>query len=308
MNTPIVFIIFNRPDPTAQVFAAIRQARPSQLLVIADGPRADRPDDEEKCRVARSVIDQVDWPCEVLTNYAEKNMGCKYRVASGLDWAFSLVEEAIIFEDDCLPHPSFFPYCEELLGKYRDDRRIGIISGHNNLFGYRRNSDSYYFSNIPYIWGWATWKRTWEAYDFNISDWPEVRDSGRLKDIFHHDIEVQSWTSIFDHQYDGYFNAWDYQLMFTSLINNWLNIIPNTNLISNLGFDTDATHTKNPQDPLSKQLSEEMVFPMIHPKFFIHDQISERKVFYKSVYSPFTLRWERKIKRFYKEYKDKKNQ
>jgi hypothetical protein len=198
MNTPVVLIVFNRPDPTAQVFAAIREAQPSQLFLISDGPRANRPDDLEKCRAVRAVIDQVDWPCDVQTNYAEKNMGCKYRVASGLDWVFSVVEEAIILEDDCLPHPSFFKYCEELLEKYRDDRRIGIISGHNNLFGYRRSADSYYYSNIPYIWGWATWRRTWEAYDFNISLWPEVRDSNRLKDIFKHAIEVNTWTSIFD--------------------------------------------------------------------------------------------------------------
>jgi hypothetical protein len=308
MNTPVALIVFNRPDSTAQVFAAIRAAQPPQLFIISDGPRADRPEDLEKCQAVRAIVDQVDWPCDVQTNYAEKNMGCKYRVASGLDWVFSLVEEAIILEDDCLPHPSFFTYCESLLEKYRDDRRIGIISGHNNLFGYRRSSDSYYYSNIPYIWGWATWRRTWEAYDFNISLWPEVRDSGRLKDIFKHDIEVKTWTSIFDYQYDGYFNAWDYQLTFASLVNNWLNIIPSTNLISNLGFTDDATHTKNSKDPLSKQLTQEMIFPLTHPKVMIHDQVSERKVFYKSVYSPFTLRWERKIKKFWKEYQDKKNE
>ncbi len=304
MNTPVAFIIFNRPDHTAKVFAAIREARPSKLLIIADGPRENHPDDQEKCRSARAVIEQVDWPCEVLKNYAEKNIGCKYRVSSGLDWVFSLVEEAIVFEDDCLPHPSFFRYCEELLEKYRYDYRIGIISGHNNLFGYRRNFDSYYFSNIPYVWGWATWKRSWESYDVNISDWPTVRDSGRLKDALHHDIEVKSWTSIFDHQYDGFFNTWDYQLMFTSLINNWLNIIPNTNLISNLGFDENATHTRDSLNPLSKQICQEILFPLNHPQFFIHDNVSERKVFYKRVYSPFTLRWERKIKKFLREYKN----
>jgi hypothetical protein len=304
MNTPVVLIIFNRPDTTAQVFAEIRKARPPQLLVIADGPRENRSDDLEKCRAARAIIGQVDWPCKVITNYADQNLGCKHRVSSGLDWVFSLVEEAIILEDDCLPHPSFFRYCEELLERYRDDRRIGMISGHNVLFGYRRTADSYYYSSIPHIWGWATWRRTWEAYDFRISSWPQVRDAGWLQDIFNTDIEVKSWTSIFDCQYDGVFDTWDYQLVFASLINNWLNITPNVNLISNLGFGADATHTDNLKDVLAKQLIEEIFFPLTHPLFVVNDRVSERKVFNRSAYVPCTLRWERQIKKIWRKYQN----
>ena len=307
MNTPVVLIIFNRPDTTAQVFAEIRKARPPQLLVIADGPRENRADDLGKCREARTIVEQVDWPCQVITNYANQNLGCKHRVSSGLDWAFSLVEEAIILEDDCLPHPSFFRYCEELLERYRDDRRIGMISGHNVLFGYQRTNDSYYYSSIPHIWGWATWRRTWEAYDFSISSWPQVRDAGLLQDIFNSDIEVKSWTSIFDCQYDGVFDTWDYQLVFASLINNWLNITPNVNLISNLGFGVDATHTDNLKDVLAKQPTEAMVFPLVHPSFVVNDRVSERKVFNRSAYVPFTLRWERQIKKIWRKYQKSKN-
>lgn len=300
MKTPIVFIIFNRPDTTKQVFERIKQAKPNQLLVIADGPRENNAADFQKCEAARAILDNIDWPCQVLTNYAEKNLGCKYRVSSGLSWAFSLVEEAIILEDDCLPHPSFFPYCEELLERYRNDRRIGIISGHNILHDYHRTSDSYYYSNIPHVWGWATWRRTWESYDLNISSWPQVRDGEWLKDIFNRNIEVKSWSSIFEGQYDGIFNTWDYQLTFTSLVNNWLNITPNVNLISNLGFGADATNTSNEKDPLSKQPIEEIIFPLAHPQFFINDRLSEGKVFNRSSYTPFTLRWERKIKKYWR--------
>jgi hypothetical protein len=306
LNTPVVLVIFNRPDTTAQVFAAIRNAQPAQLLVIADGPRAEHPEDLAKCQAARAIIEQVDWPCQVSTNYADINIGCKERVSSGFDWVFSLVEEAIILEDDCLPHPSFFRYCEELLTKYRDDRRIGIISGHNILFGFQRSNHSYYYSNIPHIWGWATWRRTWEAYDFDIRGWPELRNGQWLKDIFKRDIEAKSWASILDCQYDGIFDAWDYPLVFASLVNNWLNITPNVNLITNIGFGEDALHTKNPNDPLAKQIATEMKFPLVHPPFFIPDQISEGKVFQKSAYTPFTLRWERQIKKFWKEYRQKK--
>jgi hypothetical protein len=307
MNTPVVLIIFNRPDTTSHVFAEIRKARPPQLLVIADGPREKRSDDLEKCRAARAIIEKVDWPCKVMTNYAGQNLGCKHRVSSGLDWVFSLVEEAIILEDDCLPHPSFFRYCEELLERYRDDRRIGMISGHNVLFGYQRTADSYYYSSIPHIWGWATWRRNWEAYDFRISSWPRVRDAGLLQDIFHSDIEVKSWTSIFDCQYDGVFDTWDYQLVFASLTNNWLNITPNVNLISNLGFGGEATHTHNLKDILAKQLTEEIVFPLTHPSFVINDRVSERKVFNRSAHVPLTLRWERQIKKIWREYRKSKN-
>ena len=135
MKTPVAFLIFNRPDTTAKVFEAIRQAKPPKLLVVADGPRSDNPSEAEKCQAAREIIEQVDWECEVLTNYSDVNLGCKTRVSSGLDWVFDNVEEAIILEDDCLPHPSFFPFCEKLLDNYRDDKRIMDIRRNNMQYG-----------------------------------------------------------------------------------------------------------------------------------------------------------------------------
>lgn len=171
MQTPVAFIIFNRPDRTAKVFEAIRQARPSMLLVAADGPRVNRTGETGKCAETRSIIDRVDWPCEVLTNYSDINMGMKQREATAFSWVFDIVEEAILLEDDCLPHPTFFRYCEELLRYYRHDERVMTISGDNTPLGNPRNrqtQDSYYFSIYARTWGWATWRRAWQHYDLEM--------------------------------------------------------------------------------------------------------------------------------------------
>ena len=175
MKTPVAFIIFNRPDTTKRVFEAIRQAKPPKLFVIADGSRSDRLGEAEKCAATRAIIDGVDWECEILTNYSDVNLGCKIRVSSGLDWVFSEVEEAIILEDDCLPHPSFFAFCEELLEKYRNDSRIMQICGSNVLKDQVNIDDSYYFSKYGPIWGWASWRRAWQEYDVDMKLWAEVK-------------------------------------------------------------------------------------------------------------------------------------
>jgi hypothetical protein len=180
LSTPVAFIIFNRPDTTARVFEAIRRAEPPQLLIVADGPRVDRPSDVERCAAARAVIERVDWDCEVLTNYAEANMGLADRVSSGLDWVFSLCDRAIVLEDDCLPDPSFFRFCDELLDRYRDDERVMAISGDNFQLGRRRTRYSYYLSRYNHCWGWATWRRGWQHYDHRMQLWPLVRDGGWL--------------------------------------------------------------------------------------------------------------------------------
>ena len=147
LTTPVAFIIFNRPDTTRIVFEEIKKAKPEKLLIIADGPRNNKPGEKERCAETRAIVENIDWECEVLRNYSDKNMGCKNRVASGLNWVFENVEEAIILEDDCLPDQSFFRYCQELLEKYRDDKRIMLIAGDNMLFENNKQKYSYYFSN-----------------------------------------------------------------------------------------------------------------------------------------------------------------
>ena len=178
LETPVAFLVFNRPHTTDKVFSEIAAANPRKLLIVADGPRPDQPGEAERCVAVRAIVDRVDWDCEVLTNYSDINLGCKARISSGLDWVFDTVEEAIVLEDDCLPHPSFFRFCEELLVKYRDDERIAQIGGVNFQSGRRRTNYSYYFSRYAHIWGWATWRRAWRHYDVALKAWPLIRDGG----------------------------------------------------------------------------------------------------------------------------------
>ncbi len=261
---PIVFLIFNRPDQTARTFTAIRAARPSKLLVVADGPRPDRLAEEGLCVQTRAIIAGIDWPCNVLRNFAETNMGCGKRVSSGLDWAFGLVEEAVILEDDCLPDPSFFRYCGELLERYRADERVMMISGNNFQNGASRTLDSYYFSQLPHCWGWATWRRAWRDYDFAMRDWPQRRDAQWLKAIAKDPVFEWRWQQRFDDVMAGKIDTWDYQWMYCMLARNALSIVPDVNLVTNIGFGAAATHTLT-ADERYVVTSRAMEFPLRHP-------------------------------------------
>ena len=237
------------------------------MLVIADGPRPDHPSDIEGCKTARAVIERVDWDCEVLTNYSEANLWCKARVSSGLDWAFQNVEEAIILEDDCLPHPTFFRFCEELLERYRDDERIALISGTNLQIVQKKNPYGYYFSHYPMVWGWATWRRFWKHYDVNIKRWPEPRNSGLIESILgNKEVVYHYWRKVFDAMYKGKIDTWDYQVVFTTWLQRALAIIPRVNLVSNIGFGGAATHTKRKWHKFANLKRFEMAFPLYRPR------------------------------------------
>ncbi|TRU79065.1 MAG: glycosyltransferase family 2 protein [Microcystis viridis Mv_BB_P_19951000_S68] len=286
LTTPVALLIFNRPDTTARVFEAIRQAKPPKLLVVADGPRPDRADDIEKCKAARAVIEGVDWDCEVLTNYSDLNLGCKKRVSSGLDWVFEIVEEAIILEDDCLPHPSFFRFCQGLLDYYRNDKRIMAISGDNFQLGRKRTEYSYYFSRYNHIWGWATWRRAWQYYDVKMKLWQEVRDGNWLESILGETQAMKYWRKIFQTAYDNKVDTWDYPWTFACWIQNGLTILPNQNLVSNIGFGEGATHTGNSVHLLANIPVKAMIFPLKHPPFIMRDTIfdsfSQKNIFQRN--------------------------
>jgi hypothetical protein len=286
LQKPVVFLIFRRPDTTARVFAEIARARPPKLLVVADGPRADRPGEAEKCAAARAIIEQVDWPCEVLTNYADSNMGCARRVSSGLDWAFSLVEEAIILEDDCLPHPTFFRYCEELLERYRDDTRIMVVSGDNFQQGRRRTDDSYYFSRYPHCWGWATWRRAWRYYDHAMSLWPVVRDQGWLDDVLQDRQLITYWSTQFQKTHEGLIDSWNYRWMLNCWFQNGLTVLPNVNLVSNIGFGENGTNSLLQDSSLSNIPVQEMQFPLKLPLFLVRDVQADKTTEYLAYISP----------------------
>lgn len=240
-STPVAFLIFNRPDTTARVFEAIRRARPARLLVVADGPRPGRPGEERLCAEARAVIDGVDWPCEVLKNFAERNLGCKGRVSSGLDWVFTQVEEAIILEDDCLPHPGFFPFCEQLLERYRNDERVMMIGGTNYLLDSLAIPESYCFSRYFPIWGWASWRRAWSRYDIAMRDWAEFKARRGLDTYYSQRFMRNHVAAMFDAAHDNRIDTWDIQWFYSCLFSNGLCAIPRVNLISNIGLV--GTHT-----------------------------------------------------------------
>ncbi|KMW70543.1 putative capsular polysaccharide synthesis family protein [Limnoraphis robusta] len=276
LRTPVVLIIFRRPDTTQKVFEVIRQVKPSKLFVIADGPRLDKPGEAEKCMAARKIIEQVDWNCQVLTNYSDINLGCKKRVSSGLDWVFSLVEEAIILEDDCVPDPTFFYFCQELLERYRDETQVMQITG-ENTHGYQCTDSSYYFSQYSFYWGWATWRRAWKLYDGSLKLWPQLRDTKWLDDLLVNERAVQYWSNIFDLVYEG-FNSWGWAWTFTCFLHRGLCLGSNVNLISNLGFGVDAAHTNQEFDEIANIPLEAVSFPLNHPTKLVRDSEAERVI------------------------------
>ena len=267
--TPVGFLIFNRPDLTEMTFSAIAQAKPKQLFVIADGPRPDRSGEAEKCEQARAIIQKVDWDCEVLTNFSDVNLGCGRREASGFDWVFSQVEEAIFLEDDTFPAPSFFSYCEAMLERYRCDTRIMHISGDNSA-NQGRTSDTYYFSTYIHGWGWASWRRAWQYYDYQMKTWPQFKRSGSLEQIFEDYYEQKYWVNIFNqmHEDPQVIDTWDYQWIYACWSQGGLAITPNENLISNVGFNReDAAHTKG-DSPRAKLLVG-TIEEIRHPHFVV---------------------------------------
>ena len=276
MHAPVALIIFNRPDTTEKVFAQIAKAKPEKLFLIADGPRADHPDDVEKCKAARAVIERVDWDCKVFKNYSEVNLGCGRRPATGISWVFENVEEAIILEDDCVPSQTFFQYCEELLKRFRDDERIMMISGMDIDYGQEKWPYSYSFHLLPHTWGWATWRRAWQHFDIGVKLWPELRDSSWLLDIAENPGAAQYYKSRFDLAFNSGSNIdyWDYQWQFACWSQKGYSISPHKNLIVNTGFGEHATHTKDKKyhKKFANFSVEEMDFPLKHPPFLVVDR------------------------------------
>jgi len=266
LQTPVALFIFNRPAQTQRVFNEIARAKPRRLLIIADGPRTAA--EAELCRATRQIIEQVDWDCELLTVLAEQNLGCKQRMLTGLNWVFAQCDEAIVLEDDCLPHPSFFTFCAELLEHYRNEPRVLAISGNNflNEKMQARMRESYYFSHSPLTWGWAAWRRTWDWFDFEIKDWPRLRATDWLARRLSHPQFKPYWEKIFDETYRRETNAWDYQLTFAGWLHESLSIVPRVNLVSNIGFGAAATHTLDPNSHLANRATDGIPLPLIHPR------------------------------------------
>lgn len=264
-HTAVLFLIFNRPEATAQVFDAISIARPTRLYVSGDGPRVEREGEAEIVAEVRKIATAVDWPCEIKTFFRDQNLGCKNAVSSGITWFFEHEEQGIVLEDDCLPSQSFFRFCEEMLKRYREDESIMAITGTNITKHLNFNAD-YFFSKYALMWGWATWRRAWDNYDPHLADWANLRASGWLESLDIGGLPFKlTWRRIFDQMLRGEIDTWDYQWIYSCWVCNGLTVAPARNLIRNLGFCDDATHTFG-NDPYRSNLTrEEMKFPLKHP-------------------------------------------
>lgn len=261
---PVLLIIFNRPNLTQRVFACIREARPARLFVAADGPRPDYPGEEQICAATRRVVDQVDWPCEVKTLFWEQNLGCKHAPSSAITWFFKQVDEGIILEDDCLPDPSFFPFCADLLERFRDDSRVFMVSGTNDLGTWKATQYSYFFT-LGNTWGWATWKRAWQHFDLELKLWTDeiaqhnMRVFSQRAPYLAEDI-ANGCRAVLQENLD----TWDYQWAFDRIAHSGLGVIPVVNLVSNIGFGKDATHTTSHDFPYADTPVYAMQFPLRH--------------------------------------------
>jgi len=284
-NTPILFIVFNRFEKTKKVFGAIKKIKPTTLYIAADGPRTVNTEEEYECKKIRKyLLKNINWRCEVKTLFRKKNLGCKKAVSTAITWFFKNVEEGIVIEDDCLPNTSFFLFCSKMLKKYRYDTRIMLISGNNFQFGQKRGSGSYYFSKLCSIWGWASWKRVWQHYDVNLGLFPKFVKEKTINNIFNHWLERVFWLTIFDNLYRGKGDTWDHQLAFLIWSQNGLTIVPNKNLVSNIGFDKDSSRTSDTNSILSN-IKTEAINNIIDPLFVVQDKEADWYTF-KRVYIP----------------------
>jgi len=250
-ETPIAYIVFNRPQHTEKSFAVLREQRPPQLFIIADGPRPAHPTDAARCAAVREIVELVDWPCEVYRNYADSNFGLKRRVSSGLDWVFGQVERAIVLEDDCVAHPDFFRFCDMLLERYADDERVWVITGNNFQNGRKRGEASYYFSKYNHCWGWATWRRAWQHYQGELPFWIDWKRSEDWQHKMPDPVEQRYWSAIFERVRAGQIDSWAYPWTASVWYHGGLTVTPNVNLVSNIGFGADSTHTADPDSPLA---------------------------------------------------------
>lgn len=279
----ILFLVFNRPDETEYVFNKIREYKPNKIYISADGPRGNVIGDEILCAKVKEIVLNIDWECDVRTRFLKNNLGAGLAVSSAISWFFENEEDGIILEDDCLPDITFFDFCSILLDKYKNQHNIMCISGVNLDKNMQYNNESIAYINYPLMWGWATWKRSWQFYDFKMTDWPELKKNNWLKDRGNY-LFRKFWEFQFDKYYKESKNVWDYQWFFACWKKNGITVVPKINLIKNIGFVETATHTlPNSNKTLSGLESKEISFPLIYPKeIYINkklDKIIEDKWF-----------------------------
>lgn len=271
---PVLIVLFDRPDVTRRLLGALRSAQPPQLFVAADGPRTGHPTDVERCRETRDVIGEVDWPCTVHTLFHGTNLGLKGAMISGIDWFFEHVESGIILEDDCLPAPDFFRFAGELLDRFALVPQVMHVSGLNMAPEKSFSLHSYFFADVGHVWGWATWRRAWALYDVDLTDWPDMRpEFGRGAPRLRRMLGRK-----FASAHAGRKAAWSRSWYYTMVRHAGLAIIPAVNLVENIGFDADATHTTSARHPLRQEWSGGMAFPLDHPPHFVTSVSYQRRL------------------------------
>ena len=280
-SLPVLFLIFNRPEIASETFAVIKDVKPKELFIACDGPRADKLGEDELVRKTRNAIEKmIDWDCDIKRLYREDNLGCQRSVSGSIDWFFKNVEKGVILEDDCLASPSFFRYCEELLDRYEDDFRVMSINGTclTPSDDPNFNGESYCFSRYSSSWGWATWANRWSLFDVKMSNYQKFKEKNIIKDLFDDFPRQNFWKEIFQDVYDGKINSWAYIWSYTCFINNGLSCAPRRNLVSNIGFGGEGTHTQNKGDKMAEIPIFDLDFPLKHPEFIVVNKKIDRYI------------------------------
>lgn len=289
VNTPILFLLYNRPGNTKRVFEVLREVKPNRLYIACDGPKSDRVGDYNRVADVREIVSCVDWNCEVKTLFRESNLGCKVAVEQAITWFFEYENYGIILEDDCLPNKSFFFFCEELLQKYQHDNRVFAITGDNFQKGRQFGNTSYYFSRYVHVWGWATWRRAWKHYDPDLSFWPTFKNSSQWETQFSEKIEKTYWEMIFNRVHANEINTWDYYWVGSVWKQGGLTATPNQNLVSNIGFGKDSTHTVYSNSPLANMPTYELG-NVIHSAEVVRNMEADQNAF-DFVFNGRSTRW-----------------
>ncbi len=290
MDIAVLLIVFNRSDTTLQVLEQLRKAEVSKLYIYSDGPRKGQIEEVATLQVVQQkVLEAVDWDCKISTHFQKQNEGPRLALGHAISWFFEQEEEGIILEHDCVPALSFFPFCKTLLQHYRHDERIMHISGDNFQFGKWRGDGSYYFSKLNHIWGFATWKRAWKLYDVEMKLYPLFKKENRIRDIIQDKRSRKIWMSIFERTFQKTLETWDYQWTFAMWCNNGLAILPNVNLVSNVGFDSKALNTTNPDHKLANMQRIELE-EIKHPSFILSDEEAD-KFATNDVFNPTLLKF-----------------
>lgn len=284
LNIPVALIFFARPDVLKETFNAIKKSRPSKLFLIQDGARENRKDDLENIELCLEIVNDIDWDCEVYKNYSDENLGCGMRIYTGLNWAFEHVDRLLIIEDDCVPAPSLFPFCADLLEKYKNDDRIGMISGMNNLGVYENSPADYFFSISGSIWGWATWKRVWDKVEYDLDF---LKDKYATNIVFKTDAKMEPiGLGLSNNLKNGKkLSSWSFQSGMNMRLQHQLNIVPKYNMISNIGLSENGANSVSSIKYVAKGLRSiyfmktyGLKFPLKHPKYIVNDLEFKKKL------------------------------